>query len=130
MVPSFRNSENGSQFYYYKIEVFIATFDIYDSYTHFEEFRYDDLREARKSAFVRQSELINILEKQGMFFLPFAKQENFVFGKNACYSVILSLVIEDHLGEKEIVTLISSDEPEIDNSFWIESQILEQLRIR
>lgn len=128
MVKSILKTNGIRESFYYLVEVYISTFNVYESYVHSEEIRCEDLMEAREKAYKRREELILKLEEQGMFFLPFASQENFVQGENACYSVDLFL-IQDIDGEEEIHTIIGHGDCSTTEALQFEKQIFERLKI-
>ena len=94
MKQSFIETEYGFVKYYYQIKIFTSTMGVTESFTHVEYFKDVDLLKAREDAFERYPKILDEIEKQGRYFLPYASPEDFVYGENACYSVTLSLVEE------------------------------------
>ena len=127
MIKSILKTNGITESFYYLVEVYISTFNVYESYVHSEVIRSEDLMEAREKAHKRREELISNLEKQGMFFLPFASQQNFVQGENACYSVDLFL-IHDIDGEEEIHTIIGHGDCSSISALKFEKDIFERLK--
>ncbi len=131
MIQSIKNTEFGLEKYYYQIDVMVSTMGITDSFTHIEYFKDINLLKAREDAFNRYPEILEGIEKEGKYYLPFASPEDFVYGKNACYSVTLSFVeetengIEIHEieGEEEHIVEAGLDYEE----FIIASLLLDQL---
>jgi hypothetical protein len=127
MIKSILKTKGITESFYYLVEVYISTFNVYESYVHSEVIRCEDLMEAREKAHKRREELISNLEKQGMFFLPFASQQNFVQGENACYSVDLFL-IHDIDGEEDIHAIIGHGDCSSISALKFEKEIFERLK--
>lgn len=120
MVQSFQFTNDGLVKYYYEVEFIIHAFGLFESYEHVEEFNDLDLSQARSKAFKFYQDTCNGIEKNG-YFLPIASYENFVEGKNSCYSICLSLVRECN-NEKEYYTILG-DEDEKDEALECEMEI-------
>jgi hypothetical protein len=84
--------------------------------------------ESRQNAFERYEILLAMVERQGHFFLPFARQEDFVQGENASYSAKLFLV-EDIEGEEELYIIQGEDEKTTIDALKSEKEIFESLKI-
>ena len=128
LVKSSIQTENGILKYHYEIEVFICTGNVYENYSHREQFKYDDLMEAREKAFSRRQEIISLLKHQGMFFLPFASNADFIQGKNALYTVSL-ILIEEINDDVEIYVLEGNEKYLLPEDLKREKEILERLTI-
>ncbi len=126
LVKTSIQTENGIIKYHYEIDVFICSGNVYENYSHREEFKYDDLLEAREKAFSRREEIIYLLEQQGMFFLPFASHEDFTQGKNALYTVSLILV-EEINDDIEIYVLEGNKKYLLPEDLQREKEILKRL---
>jgi hypothetical protein len=132
MVKTELKTENGIEKFYYVVDVFLGTFDVYPSYSFREEFGNEKLRKAKLKALQRAKELEIILEYQGMFFLPFASPQEFVLGKNANYSITVSLVQEfeeDSEYSHEIYTIEGEGIDETIEALEFEADIFKQLSI-
>ncbi len=118
----------GKDQYYYRVDVFITTFNVFDSYVQTEIFENDNLHQAREKALLRADELNSILLKQGMFFLPFATPKEFVLGENACYSVTVYIVelTDDCYFEYPI---FGEDEFRTEEALRFEKEVYENLLI-
>ena len=116
----------GKDQYYYRVDVFITTFNVFEPYVHTEIFENDNLHQARENALLRADELISILVKQGMFFLPFATQEEFVLGENACYSVTVSIVVQSD-GNYIEYPIFGEDEFRTEEALRFEKEVYENL---
>ncbi len=128
MIPSYRNTENGLVKYHYEVEIYFNTFEVYEPYSHIEKFECDNLMESRQNAFERYEILLAMVERQGHFFLPFARQEDFVQGENASYSAQVFLV-EDIDGEEELYVIQGEDEKTTIDALKSEKEIFERLKI-
>lgn len=128
LVKSSIQTENGILKYHYEIDVFICSGNVYENYSHREQFKYDDLMEAREKAFSRREEIISLLKQQGMFFLPFASHSHFVQGKNAQYTVSL-ILIEEINDDVEIYVLEGNKKYLLPEALQFEKQIFERLQI-
>lgn len=130
MIKAELKTEHGVEKFYYSVDVFIGTFDVYPSYSFNEAFGDKNLRSAKSKAIQRAKELEMILQYQGMFFLPFASPKEFVHGENACYSICVSLVQEfdeDNELEYQIHTIKGGDDDENTEALLFETDIFEQL---
>jgi hypothetical protein len=112
--------------YYYRVDVFITTFIVFDPYVDTEIFEMDNLNKARENALHRADELISILIKQSMFFLPFATPEEFVLGENACYSVTVSIVVQSD-GSHIEYPIFGEDEFRTEEALRFEKEVYENL---
>lgn len=126
LVKSSIQTENGILKYHYEIDVFICTGNVYENYSHREQFKYDDLMEAREKAFSRRQEIISLLEQQGMFFLPFSSHVDFILGKNALYTVSL-ILIEEINDDEEIYVLEGNKKYLLPEDLQGEKEILKRL---
>ncbi len=116
----------GEDQYYYRVDVFITTFNVFEPYVHTEIFERDNLNEARENSVLRADEIISILVKQGMFFLPFATPEEFVLGENACYSVTVSIVMQSD-GNYIEYPILGEDEFRTEGALRFEKEVYENL---
>jgi len=128
MVKSHFETDDGTINYHYEIDVFICTGNVYENYSHREQFKYDDLMKAREKAFSRRQEIISLLEKQGMFFLPFSSHVDFILGKNALYTVSL-ILIEEINDDVEIYVLEGNEKYLLSEDLQREKDILKRLSI-
>jgi hypothetical protein len=122
-------TELGIEKFHYEVEIFISTFGAYESYSHTEEFADENLKKAKFQALKRAQELELILKQQGMFFLPFASPDEFILGKNACYSISVSLIQEFDDEDIEIHTIEGEDLCTTEEALLFESEIFDQLAI-
>lgn len=132
MVKAELKTENGIEKFFYVVEVYLGTFGVYPSYSFIEEFGNEKLREAKLKALQRAKELEIILDYQGMFFLPFASPHEFVTGKNANYSISISLVqefVEDDEYSHQIHTIEGEGIDETNEALEFEADIFKQLSI-
>jgi hypothetical protein len=127
MIPSYRNTEYSIEKYHYEVEIFFNTFEVFEPYSHIEKFESENLLESRQNAFKRYEILLAMVERQGYFFLPFARREDFVQGENACYSAQLFLV-EDIDGEEELYVIQGEDETTTIDALKSEKEIFERLK--
>jgi hypothetical protein len=90
-----RNLEKTEPEYFYRVSEFVTTYGMDEGknepFSHFEDFKGNDLHECKAKAEKYYRERLEGLE-QGKYFLPFAAPKNFVFGKNAAFSITLALV--------------------------------------
>lgn len=90
-----RNLEKTEPDYFYRVSEFVTTFGMDESkkkpYSHFEDFKGNDLHDCKAKAEKHYWERLEGLE-QGKYRLPFEAPETFEFGKNAAFSITLSLV--------------------------------------
>ena len=128
MVKSYIETDDGTKNYHYEIDVFICSGNVYENYSHREQFKYDDLMEAREKAFSRRKEIISLLEQQGMFFLPFSSHFDFILGKNALYTVSL-ILIEEINDDVEIYVLEGNEKYLLPEDLQREKDILKRLSI-
>jgi hypothetical protein len=80
--------------FYYEIDVFVSTKGLHEPYTHIEQITDIDLNQARKKAINKYIEIEKGIIASGKFHLPYASPAEFVYGENANYSMILSLIHE------------------------------------
>ncbi|GEM_PF-4892160 len=128
MIPSYRNTEYGIEKYHYEVEIYFNTFQVFEPYSHIEKFESENLLESRQNAFKRYEILLAMVQRQGYFFLPFASQEDFVQGENACYSAYLFLV-EEIDGEEELFIIQGENEKTTIDALKSEKEIFERLKI-
>ncbi|MFN8268563.1 MAG: hypothetical protein U0T31_11205 [Chitinophagales bacterium] len=90
-----RNLEKTEPDYFYRVSEFVTTFGMDEGknepFSHFEDFKGNDLHDCKAKAEKHYWERLEGLE-QGKYFLPFEAPETFEFGKNAAFSITLSLV--------------------------------------
>ena len=132
MIKTELKTENGIEKFYYVVDVLLGTFGVYPPYSFREEFGNEKLREAKLKALQRAKEIEIILDYQGMFFLPFASPSEFVTGKNAHYSITVSLVQEfeeDNEYSHQIHTIEGEDIDETIEALEFEADIFKQLSI-
>jgi len=94
MIQSFCFTEYGMEKFYYEIDVFVSTNGLHEPYTHIEQITDIDLNQARKKAINKYIEIEKGIIASGKFHLPYASPAEFVYGENANYSMILSLIHE------------------------------------
>lgn len=113
--------------FYYKVSEFLTTFESDKNknkpFTHEEIFKGDDLRECKVEAEKYYWERLNGMNSS-KFFLPFESPENFDLGKNASFSITLSLIEE--YGESNYIEypLLGEDEDEMKESREVEEAVL------
>ena len=99
-----------------------------------EEFKEDvdirdiDLKIARKKAIKRYAEIQVELKNRGKYILPFASPDKFVFGKNACYTIWLSLV-EEQDGEEEVHIVHGEPREDMLDALAYEKRVFEILTV-
>ena len=90
-----RNLEKTEPDYFYRVSEFVTTFGMDEGkkkpLSHFEDFKGNDLHDCKAKAEKHYWERLEGLE-QGKYRLPFAAPGTFEFGKNAAFSITLSLV--------------------------------------
>lgn len=127
MIQSFCFTEYGMEKFYYEIEVFVSTNGLHEPYTHIEQITDIDLYLARKKAINKYIEIEKGLIASGKFYLPYASPAEFVYGKNANYSMILSLVHE--YGDRtEKYELVGADDVSHNEAKEFESYIFQELK--
>ena len=92
MIQSFHFTEYGMENYYYEIEVFESTLGLHEPYIHIEQIADIDLSQAKTMAIQKYNSIQNGILANGKFHLPYASPSEFVYGKNACFSITLSFV--------------------------------------
>ncbi|TAH40068.1 MAG: hypothetical protein EYC69_11700 [Bacteroidetes bacterium] len=117
--------------YYYTVMEIVTTFG-YDpgkneQFVNVKDFKGSNLRRCREEAVEWYYERSRGLENAGGYFLPFASPENFVLGKNAVYSVFLSL-IEVFEGNEYEYPLTGVEDETIMENLEIEREILRKLK--
>ena len=122
-----KNLERTEPDYFYRVSEFVTTFRMDDgkneSFSHYEDFKADNLLRCKTEAEKYYWERLSGLENS-KYFLPFAAPENFEFGKNSAFSITLSLVefyAEDEFFEH---TLLGEDDETILESYQIETEVL------
>ena len=112
--------------HYYRGHVFVTTFGLDENKT--KPFSFDvtfdekDLSVSRQNGIDWFRETIRGIEEKGSFFLPYSSPENFVDGKNSCYSVVLSLIEVSGVDEYEY-DLLGTDEDTMLQTLEIEKLI-------
>lgn len=90
-----RNIEKTEPDYFYLVREFVTTFQMDENtnepFTHEQKFDGRDLLKCKTEAEKYYKERRNGLENS-KYFLDFAAPQNFEFGKNAAFSITLSLV--------------------------------------
>lgn len=122
-----RNLEKTEPDYFYLVREHVTTFQMDDGknepFSHEQKFEGKDLLKCKTEAEKYYWERLDGLE-QGKYFLPFAAPQNFEFGKNAAFSVTLSLVeyyTDDEYFEHP---LIGEDDETTAESIEIETAVL------
>lgn len=122
-----RNLDCAVTTYKYRGWVSVTTFGEdpghHDPYYHTEDFEDSDMLKARTKAYNWYIETLAGLEREGKYFLPFASPEDFVSGKNAAYSVVVSLVICSGSEEDEY-DLFGADDQTFEDTLEMEQMIL------
>lgn len=124
-----RNLEKTEPDYFYLVREFVTTFQMDENknepFTHEQKFDGKDLlkckTEAEKYYWERRYGLEN-----SKYFLEFAVPENFEFGKNAAFSITLSLVEYYTDDEYYEHTIIGEDDETIAESSRIETAVLKE----
>ena len=83
------------------------------------EFEHPNLFDARREGIEWFKETVNGLDAIGQYFLPFAGPNEFVLGKNAAYSVCLSLV-EIYDGDEYEYELLGTDMDTMNDTLELE----------
>ena len=122
-----RNLEKTEPDYFYLVRELVTTFGMdeskSESFSHEKKFEGKNLLKCKNDAEKYYWERLNGLE-QSKYFLPFAAPQNFKFGKNAAFSITLSLVeyyTDDYFIEH---TLIGEDDETTTESIEIETSVL------
>ena len=122
-----RNLEKTEPDYFYLVREFVTTFEKDEGknepFSHEQKFEGKDLLKCKTEAEKYYWERRDGLE-QGKYFLEFAAPQNFEFGKNAAFSITLSLVeyyTDDNFYEHP---LIGEDEETTAESIEIETAVL------
>ena len=125
-----RNLEKTEPDYFYRVTEFVTTFGMDEGknepFSHLEDFKGNDLHECKARAEKYYLERLEGLE-QGKYFLPFEAPKNFKFGKNAAFSITLSLVEYYHDSNYFEHPLIGEDDNTTAESREIETGIIERL---
>jgi len=112
--------------YYYKVTEFVTTFGEdpgkNEPFTHGEDFKGSDLLQMREKARAYYDERFKGLN-DGKYFLPFAAPSDFDKGRNAAFSITLSLV-ECSDDEEYEYPLIGEDEDTILENRELEARVL------
>jgi hypothetical protein len=112
--------------HYYRGHVFVTTYGLDENKT--EPFSWDFIFDEKDLSVSRQKgidwfrDTIKGMDEKGGYFLPYASPENFVDGKNSCYSVVLSLIEVSGTDECEY-DLLGTDEDTMLETMEIEQQI-------
>ena len=126
MIQSFHFTEYGMENYYYEIEVFVSTLGLHEPYTHTEQIADIDLSRARKMAIQMYKDIENGILANGKFHYPYASPADFVYGKNACYSITLSFV-HSYGDVIEKYALVGVDEASHIEAIEFENYIFQEL---
>lgn len=122
-----RNLERTEPEYFYRVSEFVTTFGMDEGknepFSHFEDFNGNNLLECKVKAEKHYWERLEGLE-QGKYYLPFAAPQNFEFGKNAAFSITLSLVEYYTDDEYFEYPLIGEDDETTAESIEIEADVL------
>ena len=122
-----RNLEKAEPQYFYLVSEFVTTFEMDEGknkpLNHSKEFKGNDLHECKAKAEKYYWQRLKGLEN-GKYFLDFETPENFEFGKNAAFSITLSLIEYYNDDEFYQYPLIGDDDEVINESKKIESAIL------
>jgi|SRR5690554_3397383 len=122
-----RNLEKTEPDYFYRVCEFVTTFGADEGknepFSHIEDFKGNDLHECKAKAEKYYWERLEGLGG-GKYFLPFAAPENFVLGKNAAFSITLSLVEYYNDSEYSEYPLIGEDDDTAADSREIEKYVL------
>ncbi len=97
-----------------------------EPFYHSEDFECTNLLVAREKAINWFKQTIAGLKREGKYFLPFASPEDFIMGKNAAFSVVVSLVICQGVNEDEF-DLLGTDDGTMEDTLELEDMILKQL---
>lgn len=128
MVPAIEYTEQGLKKYFYRIETYMATFSPGETTQEFLDIQDRDLKVARRLAFNKYEEIKKMLIKRGKYILPFASREDFVTGKNACFSIWISLV-EELAGEEEEYIIHGEPREEMRDALAYERRVFDSLTI-
>ena len=124
-----RNLEKTEPEYFYLVREFVTTFLMDEGknepFCHEERFEGKDLLKCRAEAERYYWERLDGLEK-GRYFLPFAAPKNFEFGKNAAFSITLSLVEYYSDDNNYEHPLIGEDDETTAESKQIETAVLRE----
>ncbi len=122
-----RNLEKTEPDYFYLVREYVTTFKMDEGknepFSNEQKFEGKDLLKCKTEAEKYYWERLNGLE-QGKYFLEFAAPQNFEFGKNAAFSITISLVeyyTDDNLFEHP---LIGEDDETTAESREIETAVL------
>ncbi|MGM1056492.1 MAG: hypothetical protein ACQEWG_11455 [Bacteroidota bacterium] len=125
-----KNLERTEPKYFYRVSESVTTFKMdegkNESFSHHEDFKGNDLPQCKVKAEKYYWERYEGLNHNS-YFLPFHSPENFVFGKHAACSLILSFVefyTDDNFFEHE---LLGEDEETMAESREIEAEILKTI---
>lgn len=118
-----RNLDCAVTTYKYRGCVSVTTFGEdpghHDPYYHTEDFEDPNPLIARSKALSWYKHTIAGLEREGRYFLPFASPDEFVLGKNAAYTVMVSFVICNGSDEDEY-DLLGTDERTMNDTLELE----------
>ena len=122
-----RNLEKTEPEYFYRVSEFVTTFGMDEGknepFSHFEDFKGNDLHECKAKAEKYYWERLEGLE-QGKYFLPFEAPEQFEFGKNAAFSITVALVEFYYKDEYYEHVTIGEDDDTTTESRIIEAVVL------
>ena len=123
-----RNLEKTEPDYFYLVREFVTSFQMDEGknepFSHEQKFEGKDLLKCKTEAEKYYWERLDGFKKGGKYFLPFAAPQNFEFGKNAAFSITLSLV-EYYTDDKYFeYPLIGEDEETTAESIEIETAVL------
>ena len=122
-----RNLEKTEPDYFYRVSEYVTTFGKDEGknepYMHEQDFKGNDLLKCKTAAEKYYWERLAGLE-QGKYFLPFAAPQDFEFGKNAAFSITLSLI--EFYTDDDYYThqLIGEDDETTAESREIETEVL------
>jgi hypothetical protein len=94
-----------------------------EAVSHTEDFDVGDPLVARRAAIKWHNDTLAGLKREGRYFLPYASPKDFVHGKNAGFTILVSLVICNGSEEDEY-DLLGTDDKTRDNTLEIEEMNL------
>lgn len=128
MVPAIEYTEQGLKKYFYRIETYMTTFRPGETVQELMDIQDRDLKVARQQAFRKYEEIKKMLIRRGEYILPFASRADFVAGKNACFSIWISLV-EELAGEEEEHIIHGEPREEMQDALAYERRVFDSLTI-
>lgn len=124
-----RNLEKTKPDYFYLVEEFVTTFKMdegkNDPFSHDQKFDGKNLLKCKTDAEKYYRQRLKGLEG-GSYFLDFASPQDFKLGKNAAFSIVLSLVEYYHEDNFIMHPLLGEDEESIAESIEIEEAVLKE----